>query len=205
MNCLARYGAAALLAAGLAGCASDPGAPPLLLTLPPAPVGAAGAAAPAAAAASAPLLAVRRVEIPEYLVARHVRYRAEASTLGEWPNTYWAERIEVGVAREFVAALRDQLPGWPMCDTTCGGQSPALTLQVDVTPLDYVRATRTLTAQARMTLAGTGAAPGVLRTEQASYRLQADADTAQAQAEVMAQLIRQIAAHAAPMVRSAAR
>ena len=143
MNASIRGVALALVAAVLAACAS-PSPAPVLLTLPPALPSPPGAvpAAPSAPApgASAPVLAVRRVAIPEYLVARRVRYRADASTLAEWPNTYWAERIEIGVSREFVAALRQQLPGWALCDTNCGDQIPTLTLQVELVPMDYLRA-----------------------------------------------------------------
>ena len=190
----------ALLASLLAACAS-PSPAPVLLTLPPA--GLSPTAATPGAGASAPLLAVRRVNIPEYLVARRVRYRADASTLAEWPNTYWAERIEIGVSREFVTALRQQLPGWALCDTNCGEQSPALSLQVDLLPLDYLRSTQKLQARARITVSGAGAAPKTLQTQELAYELPASADTPQAQAQAMAALLQQVAASAAPLVRAA--
>jgi uncharacterized lipoprotein YmbA len=190
----------ALLASLLAACAS-PSPAPVLLTLPPAVLS--PIAATPDAGASAPLLAVRRVNIPEYLVARRVRYRADASTLAEWPNTYWAERIEIGVSREFVAALRQQLPGWALCDTNCGEQSPALSLQVDLLPLDYLRGTQKLQARARITVSGAGAAPKTLQTQELAYELPASADTPQAQAQAMAALLQQVAASAAPLVRAA--
>ena len=151
--------ATSLAAILLAGCAS-PSPAPVLLSLPPA----LSAAPMPAAGASAPVLAVRRVNLPEYLVARRVRYRADASTLAEWPNTYWAERIEVGVSRELVAALRPQLPSWSLCDTACGDQPTALALQVDLEPLDYLRRTQTLSARARITLADGGAVSRVPAT-----------------------------------------
>jgi uncharacterized lipoprotein YmbA len=190
----------ALLASLLAACAS-PAPAPVLLTLPPA--GLSPIAATPGASASAPLFAVRRVNIPEYLVARRVRYRADASTLAEWPNTYWAERIEIGVSREFVAALRQQLPGWALCDTNCGEQSPALSLQVDLLPLDYLRSTQKLQARARITVSGAGAAPKTLQTQELAFELPASADTPQAQAQAMAALIQQVAASAAPLIRAA--
>jgi uncharacterized lipoprotein YmbA len=142
-----------------------------------------------------------RVSIPEYVVARRVRYRADAATLAEWPNTYWAERIEIGVSREFVSALREQLPGWAICETHCGDQAPALTLQVDLVPMDFVRSAQQLRAHARLTL-GDGTTR-VLRVEQRSYALPAAGDTAQAQAQAIATLIRKVAAEAAPMIRDA--
>ncbi len=191
---------AALLATLVAACAS-PSPAPVLLTLPPAmaPINAAAPAAPA----SAPLLAVRRVNIPEYLVARRVRYRADPATLGEWPNTYWAERIEIGVSREFVAALRQQLPGWSICDTSCGDQAPALTLQVNLVPMDYLRSAQKLQAQARITLSGAGVPAKVLDTKELSVDIPATADTVQGHAQAIATLIEKVAAETAPMIRNA--
>jgi uncharacterized lipoprotein YmbA len=188
-----------LVAALLAACAS-PSPAPVLLTLPPAI--AAAAVAPEAAA-SAPVLAVRRVHIPEYLVARRVRYRADASTLAEWPNTYWAERIEIGVSREFVSALRQQLPGWSLCDTNCGDQIPTLALQIELVPMDYLRTSQKLQARARITVSSGAAVPQVLRTQEIPYELTGAGDSAQAQAQAMAELIRQVARAAAPMVQAA--
>ena len=193
------------LTALLAACAASSPAP-MLLTLPPAAQAPAAApAAPAAPSASAasPLLAVRRINIPEYLVARRVRYRADASTLAEWPNTYWAERIEIGVSREFMSALRSQLPGWSMCDTSCGDQVPALTVQVDLVPMDYLRSAQKLQARARITLSGAGVSPKVIQTQELAYDLPASADTAQAQAQTIATLLQQVAAATAPLIRSA--
>lgn len=194
---LASIGLAALLAA----CAS-PSPAPVLLTLPPVLMPAPTNAVPAAPAA-APLLAVRRVAIPEYLVARRVRYRADAATLAEWPNTYWAERIEIGVSREFVSALRQQLPGWSMCDANCGDQVPALTLQVNLVPMDYLRSAQTLQARARITLSGTGPSAKVLDTRELSIDIPANADTAQGHAQAIATLIAKVASETAPMIRNA--
>ena len=186
----------------LAACAASSPAP-VLLTLP--PVAQAVAAAPAMpnASAASPLLAVRRINIPEYLVSRRVRYRADASTLAEWPNTYWAERIEIGVSREFMSALRAQLPGWSMCDTSCGDQVPALTLQVDLVPMDYLRSAQKLQARVRITLSGAGVSPTVIQTQELAYDLPATADTAQAQAQTIATLLQQVAAATAPLIRNA--
>lgn len=190
-----------LSAALLAACAS-PSPAPVLLTLPPvmAPL---SAPAPAAPAASAPLLAVRRINIPEYLVARRVRYRADAATLAEWPNTYWAERIEIGVSREFVSALRQQLPGWTMCDTNCGDQVPGLSLQVALVPMDFLRGAQKLQARARITLSGAGVPAKELAAKNISVDIPANADTAQAHAQTISTLLEKVAAEAAAMVRSA--
>jgi uncharacterized lipoprotein YmbA len=199
MNVLIQRAAPLLAATLLAACAS-PSPAPVLLTLP--PVVAAAAVVPAAAA-SGPMLAVRRVHIPEYLVARRVRYRADASTLAEWPNTYWAERIEIGVSREFVSALRQQLPGWSLCDTNCGDQTPTLALQVELVPMDYLRASQKLQARARITLSTGAAVPRELQTLERSYDVPAAADSAQAQAQAIAELVRQVATAAAPLVLGA--
>jgi uncharacterized lipoprotein YmbA len=199
---------AAACAAVLPGCGSTPSAAPVLLTLPSANTGAAapsGTDAPAsAAAASQPLLAVRRIAIPEYLVARRVRYRADPSTLAEWPNTYWAERIEIGVSREFVSSLRSQLPGWSLCENNCGDRSPTLAVQIEMVPMDYLRSAQKLQARARVVVSSTGSNPRVLQTQEWSYELPANADTAQGQAQTVAELIRQVAAATAALVRTAA-
>ena len=202
MNVL-KFSLAALLAAGLLAACASPSPAPVLLTLPP-------AATPLASAvpgtpASAPLLAVRRVSIPEYLVARRVRYRADASTLAEWPNTFWAERIEIGVSREFVSALRQQLPGWALCDTNCGDAVPALSLQVDLVPMDFVRSAGRLQARARIVLSSGSVPARELKAQELSYDLPASGDSAQAHAQAISELIRQVAQTAAPMLRDAPR
>lgn len=202
MNLLTPRAAPLLAATLLAACAS-PSPAPVLLTLPPAVATAAVVPAAAAPAASAPVLAVRRVHIPEYLVARRVRYRADASTLAEWPNTYWAERIEIGVSREFVSALRQQLPGWSLCDTNCGDQIPTLALQVELVPMDYLRTPQKLLARARITVSSGAAVPQVLQTQEIPYELTGTGDTAQAQAQAIAELIRRVAQATAPMVQVA--
>ncbi len=205
MNACKPWIAPALLVVALLAACASPSPPPVLLTLPPAAPAPNPGAAPSAMPASAPLLAVRRVSIPEYVVSRRVRYRADAATLAEWPNTYWAERIEIGVSREFVAALRQQLPGWSLCAANCGDLSPALSLQVDLLPLDYLRASRTLQARARITVSTVTAAPRLLQVLERSYTLTGADDSAQAQALAMAELLRQVAAAAAPLVVAAPR
>ncbi len=202
MNVL-KFWVAPLLAAGLLAACASPSPAPVLLTLPPAAAPLASAA-PGNAAAS-PLLAVRRVNIPEYLVSRRVRYRADASTLAEWPNTFWAERIEIGVSREFVSALRQQLPGWALCDTNCGDAVPALSLQVDLLPMDFVRSAGRLQARARIVLSTGSVPPRELKTQELSYDLPAGGDTAQAHAQAISQLLRQVAQAVAPTVRDAPR
>lgn len=204
-----RCAAVAALLLLLSACASsDP--PPTLLTIPAAarPAGIAAAAAAQAAPAAntpAPVLMVRRLGLPEYVQARRVRYRADASTLAEWPNTFWAERIEIGLAREFIAALRQALPGWQLCDTDCPERSTALSVQVELAPLDFVRSRRSVQAHARIAVAAAGVAasgtPRVLRTLERSFEVPASADTAQAHAQALSDLLEALA----PIVAEAAR
>ena len=101
-----------------------------------------------------------------------------------------------------MSALRAQLPGWSMCDTSCGDQVPALTLQVDLVPMDYLRSAQKLQARARITLSGAGVAPQVIQTRELVYDLPAAADTAQAQAQTIATLIQQVASETAPLIRT---
>ncbi len=190
----------------MAGCAS-PSPAPILLSLPSAVTSGPAAAvteAPAAPGAAGPkLLAIRRVGIPEYLVSRRVRYRADVSTLAEWPNTYWAERIEIGVSREFISALRQQLPGWELCESTCGDREPSLALQIDMVPMDFLRSAQQLQARARITVSSAGAAPRTLQATELTYALPAAADTAQAQAGAVTELLRRVATATAPLVTAA--
>lgn len=136
----------------LAGCASGDVPRPMLLTVSPAP--AAGAALAASPSAAQRVLVLRRVELPEYLLARRVRYRDGASTLAEWPDAVWAERLEVGVTRELAAALRQRLAGWTVCDGACADGSVGETLlHVEFAVLDLRRAAARLqvSAAAQMT------------------------------------------------------
>jgi len=108
------------------------------------------------------------------------------------------------VTREFVSALRAQLPGVTLCETTCGEQSSAHGLQVDVVPLEYLRPERKLVARARIALVDTaGSPPRVLRTDEKAYEIASSADTAQAEAQAIATLIGRIATDAAALVRAA--
>jgi uncharacterized lipoprotein YmbA len=182
----------------LAGCASAP--PPLLLTLPPVDAASAAKASPPPLA-TAPLLAVRRLEIPEYLRARRVRYRADDSTLAEWPGAYWAERIEVGTARAFDDALRRSLPGWEICAVACSERSPSLSLQVQVTRMDYLRGERKLQAGVRILLWSTAdRPPRLLHSETRDHSIEGDADTPQAQARAVSAFLGRVAADAAQAV-----
>jgi uncharacterized lipoprotein YmbA len=180
---------AAPLAAGLASCGATTA--PVLLTLPPA------ASAPAlpgvVPVGPMRVLALNRLEVPEYLAVRRVRYRTDASTLAEWPYTYWGERFEVGASRELAAALRARLAGWELCDSRCGERSPAATLQLRLDRVDYLRSQRRLQASVYFTLWRAGRAPGILRSETRSYDIDGDDDTAQSQARAISQLLQRVA------------
>jgi uncharacterized lipoprotein YmbA len=164
----------------VAGCVS--GGPPRrqLLTLPSAP-------APVVAPASAPaarVITLRRVELPEYLLSRHLRFRADAATLGEWPEAVWAERLEVGASRELAVALRARLPGWTVCDGSCAdGSAGDVVLRVAFAPFDVQRATRRL--QAVMD-AQASAGPATRWRVRQALDVALGADTPQAHAQAIA-------------------
>lgn len=187
-----------LILAALAGCASSP--PSVLLALP--------AAVPPATAvrqvtSAMPVLAVGRLDLPEYLVSKRVRYKVDATTVGEWPETFWAERIEVGATREFVAALQRQLPAWRVCDANCSELLPAAALQVAVIEMDYVRSAARLHGKVRFTVTvGANAGSKEMRGEERVYDVAAQGDTAQAQAQAVTELLRRIAVDAAALVLS---
>lgn len=200
--------AALLLFAVLAGCASAPPAA-TLLALPSLGAPGAGAAAavpsPAPAAEGAPLLVVRRPVLPEYLLARRVRYRADAVTVDDWPGVFWAERIEVGLTRELTAALRAQLPGWTLCEAECAAGNAdvrAQALRVELAPLDFRRDRRELYTVVRAVLQSPD---GTLRWRiEQPYTLRAGADTPQAHAAVLGELLQRVAADLGPALREAA-
>lgn len=188
-----------LILAALAGCASSP--PSVLLALP-------AAVAPATAVrqvtSAMPVLAIGRLDLPEYLVSKRVRYKVDATTVGEWPETFWAERIEVGATREFVAALQRQLPAWRVCDANCSELLPAAALQVAVIEMDYLRSAARLHGKVRITV-GAGGGSGAskeMRGEERVYDVAANGDTAQAQAQAVTELLRRIAVDAAALVLS---
>lgn len=194
--------ALALTAALVAGCASSPERPPTLLTL---PVATAAATEPRLAPpVEGATLAVARLEIPEYIVSRRVRYRTDGSTLAEWPDTFWAERIEVGLSREFTSALRERLPGWRICETQCSEWAPVAGLRVVIDRMDYSRAQRQLKASARLVVAAMGTAPRTTNSQRLDYELKSDADTPQAQAQAYAELLDRLATDAAAAVAGAA-
>lgn len=190
---------AAFVALSMAGCTSNTRAP-VLLALPALPVAGASQDGQQDANASIRVAAVRRLELPEYMVSRRVRYRADTSTLAEWPNTYWAERIEIAASREFHAALRTQLSNWRLCEGTCATEASAVVIQTHLIRLDYDRQERTLRSVADITLWGTGSAPQRLRSTVREYRIEAESDTAQGQAQAMSELLHRMAVDTAGLL-----
>ena len=138
------------------------------------------------------VLQVRRLTIPEYMMTRRVRFWSGAATLAEWPDSYWAERIEVGMAREFVAALRARLPDWSVCDGSCGAVVPQLVLTVDLLRLDPMRQSGKLMAQARsqlMTGAGDGRPQRVFPALDAAFTVPLSDDSAAGEAAGLSHLL----------------
>jgi uncharacterized lipoprotein YmbA len=191
---------AALLcfAALLAACSSRPS--PSLLSLP-AASGTPGGSAPAPLPAEARVLVVRRVALPEYLLSRRVRYRADASTLAEWPDTVWAERIEVAVSRQLLASLRSALPGWTVCEPGCAGSPPGsgvVSLRVELPSMDFVRSTGQLQSRALVTLESTGQPPWQMSVDR---DIAAPGDSPQAHAQAISELLQGLAQAVSEAVR----
>jgi uncharacterized lipoprotein YmbA len=197
----------ALVFAGLGACASAP--EPILIALPAAARGADPARAAAASRPDQPnagTLLVRRLSIPEYMVARRVRYTSGIARMAEWPDAYWAERIEVGMARELVAALREALPDWRVCDSSCGDGIPDVTLKVELQRLDVLRGEGRIRARAQIQLGlakplSSATAP-LAATPQVFAQVLPE-DTAQGQAWAMTDLLRSIAVVCAAAVSQA--
>jgi len=181
----------------LAACAASQSPAPLLLTLPAVPE---AANPPAASASATGSLVVRRLTLPEYIVSRRVRYRSGSSTLAEWPNTFWGERVEIGAARTLLSALHRQLPGWNLCDVNCDDSAAGTAIQVDVVALDYMRSQQRLSAQVRLTCRVANVTPPGVWPRELQYELATGADTPQAQAQAMGELMQRVAADVASLV-----
>jgi uncharacterized lipoprotein YmbA len=192
---------------GLAGCASAPA--PHLLSLPlPELSSAAGASAAVRGAVSGPaqVLAVRRVNIPEYLQADKVRYRAADSVLVEWPGTAWAERLEVGLTDHLIMRLRLALPGWVVCERACPAQTATTpALSVDLAPLDYVRAASELRADVRWQLSARADSKDVqsrsVRNGALALALPVSPDSPEGQAAALGHLLDKLAQDVAGALR----
>jgi uncharacterized lipoprotein YmbA len=188
-----------MFACALLGCASPEAPRPALLTVSAAPP-AAGSAAPSPATGRT-VIVLRRVELPEYLLARRVRYRESASLLAEWPDTVWAERMEIGITRELAAALRQRLPGWTLCDGACADGLPGeVLLYVDFSALDLRRASSRLQVAAHAQSTHRGAAAWDWSQ---SFETPVRADTPQAHADAIGAALGTVADALAARLRSA--
>lgn len=107
-------------------------------------------------------LSVRRVVLPEYLQATGVRYRTDGALLDEWPDTLWAERLEVAASRRLADALRRELPGWMICEGVCPGAALGPAVLVEFSALDYLRPQRRLEAQVRWRAVAAGPESGLV-------------------------------------------
>ena len=173
------------------GCASVP--PTTLIALPsvPSPVF-------RAIDASTPVVMLARVVIPEYLASKRVRYKVDEITVAEWPNTFWAERIEVAITRTFNLQLQQFLGSWRVCEADCGPSQPATMLQVTLLEIDYLRGERRLIARARVQVN-----PGVVGApfgQERTYEVIAAGDSAYAQAAATSELLRNVAKDAAVLI-----
>ncbi|RZL11543.1 MAG: hypothetical protein EOP40_02160 [Rubrivivax sp.] len=155
-----------------------------------------------------PTLIVGRLELPEYWQARSVRYRSDGVTVNTWPDTYWAERVEIGVSRHLTIEMGQAARGWLVCDSACE-PPPSATwrLKVVLPTLDYHRDERRLVGTATWTLLplpGTARLGHAVMRGQQSLTIQAEADTPQAQAQAMSRLVHELAGRIAIQLPEAA-
>ncbi|AWI53590.1 hypothetical protein DEH84_09205 [Aquabacterium olei] len=129
-------GACLLAVAWLTGCQSRPTTDLLTLPLPAAASQPWAARLPSGRAPDAPVLAVRRVGLPEHHQDSQVRYREGTSTVAHWPGVSWADRLDVTLTEHLAMRLRGALPGWTVCVRTCPAAAPTLVLRVDLSPFD---------------------------------------------------------------------
>jgi uncharacterized lipoprotein YmbA len=186
----------------LGACASaDP--PPLLLTLPSSALLVLQTAPTAPASpAQQRTLVVRRVGLPEYLQSRRVRFRDSASSLADWPHTWWAERIEIGVTREMTEALRARLPDWTVCEAACAdGSRGDMVLHIDFQALDFIRPGSGSARLQAMALADVTRGDATLWRAEQRFALEAAADTPRAHAGAISDALRRVADALAPRVR----
>ncbi len=184
----------------LISCASTPD--PALIALPRSEGGGIQTAKEFTARGTDGVLLVRRLTIPEYMMSRRVRFWTDNGYLAEWPDTYWAERIEIGMSREFVAILREQLPGWTICDATCLQGTPDVILKVDLLRLDVIRGQRRIEAIAQIQAATAQKDPLRAPKTNASHQtplitVPISSDTAQGEAQALALVLQGLARAAA--------
>lgn len=183
-----------VLALGLGACSTAPMPTLLSLPLPPSqPVTPAVVASPASTASAPRFITLRRVNIPEYLQTDAVRYRQADSTLAEWPNTAWAERLEVGLTNHLALLLRQALPSWTVCDSHCPSMPTGQVLIVNMAPLDYVRNAGQLRADVNWRITGPGSTPTPVFSGSTTTSTPVTPDTPVGQAAAMSQLLNQVA------------
>jgi uncharacterized lipoprotein YmbA len=105
----------------------------------------------------------------------------------------WAERVEVGLTRNLSIELEHALPTpWQLCPLRCEGSSRRLVrLLVSLSPMDYDRASQSLTAWAQWTLLGEDGQ--VLRTSSQPLQHKGSGTGAAAQTDAMAGLMKDLA------------
>lgn len=184
-----------VLALGLGACSTAPMPTLLSLPLPPAQPATPPAVGtlPASAASAPRFITLRRVNIPEYLQTDAVRYRQADSTLAEWPNTAWAERLEVGLTNHLALLLRQALPSWTVCDSHCPSMPTGQVLIVNMAPLDYVRNAGQLRADVNWRITGPGSTPTPVFSGSSTTSTPVTPDTPVGQAAAMSQLLNQVA------------
>jgi uncharacterized lipoprotein YmbA len=157
-----------------------------------------------AAADERNVLLVRSLTVPEYMRSRRVRYWADPETVAQWPDAYWAERIEVGMTREFIAALRAALPRWRICEANCGDSTPAISLTVDLLRLDLVRRQHEILVTAQPAISDTAVPPSPARLDPIWHlATPVTADSAQGEAQAIATMLDSLAQRAAVVVKQA--
>ena len=198
--------AAASLAVLMSACATKD-APSVLLALPSPAIAQGGDTPSRQLLPGSPTLIVGRLELPEYWQARSVRYRSDGVTVSTWPDTYWAERVEIGVSRHLTIEMGQAANGWLVCDSACEPPpSAAWRLKVVMPTLDYHRDEQRLVGTATWTLLplpGTARLGHAVMRGQQSLDIKADADTPQAQAQAMSRLVHELASHIAAQLPSA--
>lgn len=140
-------------------------------------------------------IVLRRVHIPEYLQSNHVRFRDSAETLSEWPDTRWAERLEVSLTRHLRQHLSSLWPEGVLCDTHCPDTARAASLQVNYQTLDHLRPRGLMQAHVSWSLTPPAGAPLAVRQGRFSLSEPVSTDNAAGQAAAMARLNARLAQH----------
>jgi uncharacterized lipoprotein YmbA len=137
-------------------------------------------------------LVLRPVLIPEYMQTQRLRYRPDPSTVREYPNAIWAERLEVGLTRALGDALHQQAPDWRICLQACETTSTpsSRVLRVEFTALDAWTQHNLLTAHAKWTW--TAPKSENPTTQEADFQIPLETDTPAALGNAMGVLARQL-------------